>query len=165
MKVFLGLIIASISLNLLAAELTSRAYKKVTIGMSPEQALSILTEYQSGKGKYGVEDSCYYLSPKDEQAGVSIMVLNGKVARFDVWKQGDNTKTTKGIGIGSTREQVVAAYPNLTSGEHEYLGDAGENLIVTQADGYGIIFEIYQNLVTNFRLGKYPAVGFIEGCS
>ena len=164
MKLPLLILILTFTIANTAYEITSRSYNGINIGMTAEQALERLSDYVSTK-QYSDDGSCYYLSPANGQPGANIMIIDGKVGRFDVYEESQQVKTAKGIGIGSTKKSVLAVYPDLLATEHEYLGSAGEYLTINQEDGFAIIFETYKDVVTSFRMGKFPAVGYIEGCS
>lgn len=165
MKVILFILLVLTPQLYSASELTAKSYQKVKIGMTGKEAKAIMKAYESSEGHHYEDDSCYYLTPKEDQPGANIMVLDGLVARFDVYEKEQDVKTTKGIGIGSTKKDVLIAYPDLVASEHEYLGSSGEYLTIKQGEDHAIIFETYKDVVTSFRLGKFPAVGYIEGCS
>lgn len=150
---------------LLANELKHDSYSNVKVGMSADKALTLLNNYQSEKVLYDEPDSCYYLTPITNLDGAQIMILQGVVERFDIDDQFSKVKTPEGIGIDSTKQEVHNAYQEVKTSEHPYMGDAGETLEVKLSNGNGIIFETYNDKVTSFRLGRYPAVLFIEGCA
>lgn len=145
--------------------LSQDAYGEVQIGMSAEQALAKLPGYKSDKLLYDEPYLCYYLSPKNEQSGVYIMIYEHKVARFDVYDPELNVTTQEHIGIGNSKQQVLNTYPNTKVSPHPYTGPEGEYLEVPLANSNGIIFETENNKINSFRLGSYPALTFIEGCS
>ena len=100
--------------------------------------------------------------------GIGLMVVNDQVIRIDIWP-GSSVKTLSGLGIGSTVEDVKAAYDaqiDVTPHPHtkgSYLTltpeASGSNLfsLVFETDGGGT--------VTQFRTGQLPAVTWAEGCS
>lgn len=104
---------------------------------------------------------------------VYYMVEDGRIARVEVvtLDTGMPTKppirTAKNVGLGSTEAEVKAAYGAALRVEpHPYLEDAGHYLVVKSADGKtGIIFETDRKNVIEFRAGRYPQVGYIEGCA
>jgi len=152
------------SASALANTLTEYSFGKIVIGMKPEEALKILKGYSSDKLNYEESYSCYYLAPKNNSKAVYVMVESGIVSRFDVMHKELNVKTSRGIGIGSNKLSVLKAYPNTIASPHRYIGPGGEYLEVELKNGNRIIFETDKDIVTSFRLGSNPAVGYIEGC-
>jgi hypothetical protein len=144
-----------------ANTMTTSSYKNITIGMSPSKALEISKDYAADL--QGNPD-CYYLYSKTDDADANFMVFEGKVERIDIEYKSANISTVKGIGIGATKKQVLAAYSTVLVSPHPYLSSRGEYLEVKLANGNGIIFETEQDIVTSFRLGSYPAILYIEGC-
>jgi hypothetical protein len=147
-----------------ASELTANAYGSVEIGMEAEEALKHLEGYGFDKELYDEPVSCYYLTPPPEVPGVYFMINDGKVSRFDIDRNSLDVKTDRGVGVGSMKSEVLGAYPDLKTSPHPYWDPEGEYLEITLPNGYGIIFETYHDVVTSYRLGKYPALGYIEGC-
>ena len=92
------------------------------------------------------------------------MVVEEKVSRFDIDDQELKIETEAGVGIGSTKKEVLKAYPEIKVSPHPYIAPEGEYLEVKLPNGNGIIFETDHDIVTSFRLGSYPALGYIEGC-
>ncbi|MEP4892033.1 MAG: hypothetical protein ABJV04_18575 [Aliiglaciecola sp.] len=154
-----------LSQTVLANSIKDDEYAGVHLGSTGDSALGVLKNYQSGEDLYEEPESCFYLSPNANLDGPHIMVMDGVVVRFEVDEQDSKIKTEKGIGIDSTRAEVLAAYDNVKASVHPYLGEEAEYLEVKLANGYGLIFETYQDKVTSFRLGSYPAVLYIEGCA
>ncbi len=142
-----------------ASELTDNAWGPVAIGMDGSDAMTRLDGYTS----QDTDPACHYLYPT-AQSGVYIMVIDGRVVRFDIYDAEANTVTARGIGIGSSKAEVIDAYPNTTISPHHYIAPEGEYLEVKLDNGNGLIFETDHDIVTSFRLGSYPAVGYIEGC-
>lgn len=153
-------------LHLMAQVISDHGYADVEFGMSASEALAILPGYDAESyGGNDPERGCYYLSHPEDRAAPAFMVLEGIVARVDVYDEAATAVTAAGIGIGASKQDVLAAYSDVTISEHPYLGSVGEYLEVTLGGGKGLIFETYQDKVTSFRLGRYPAVSYIEGCS
>ena len=143
---------------------TDDSYSNVRIGDSPKVALQKLTGYISTIEQYDNE-LCYYLIPENDEAGALFMIANGVVARIDVYDEVPIIKTYTGLGIGSTKLDILSKYKNVEISPHPYTGPEGEYLEVKLQNGNGLIFETENDIVTSFRLGSYPAVQFIEGCS
>ncbi|GAB2690600.1 hypothetical protein [Aliiglaciecola aliphaticivorans] len=148
-----------------ANHFTLDEYAGVKLGSHGDKALELLKNYHPEKSSYDEAQSCFYLIPPADFDGAYIMVLDGTVERFEVDEQSSKITTQEGIGIGSSKADVVGAYKDVKVSVHPYLGEAGEYLEVTLDNGNGLIFETYQDKVSSFRLGRYPAVLFIEGCA
>lgn len=149
----------------MASSLTDNSYQGVYIGDPAEEALKKLESYRVYKDEFTDELGCYYLSPVDYQPGAHYMIMEGKVVRIDVDDEASQINTDKGLGIGSTKQEVLSAYKNVKISPHPYASPEGDYLEIKLDNGNGIIFETYQDVVTRFRLGSYPAVKYIEGCS
>lgn len=148
----------------LSMTLHTDAYGDVKIGMTESDALSHLEHYISTKEFYDYPEFCYYLLKEHSDRGVYIMLVDHKVARFDIADAELNIQTQKHVGIGSLKEDILTAYPNVVASPHPYLDTEGEYLEVKLENGNGIIFETKFDVVTSFRLGTYPAIELVEGC-
>jgi hypothetical protein len=109
------------------------------------------------------EHACFYVDvPK--QAGVALMILNGRVARIDV---NDNTAiiTAEGIHVGDSEKQALQAYgKRLKVTPHAYV-PGGHYLTVFSSDRkYGIRYESEDGAVARYYAGTVEAISFIEGC-
>lgn len=144
--------------------LTDSAYRGVFIGMQANKVVTLLPQYRNDKANADATAGCYYLQHNIENKGLSIMIIDEQVARFDVVRNEDNILMDSGLGIGSSKQEVLKFYPQLKVLPHEYLGDAGEYLEITLASGNGLIFETEFDVVAQYRFGKYPEVQYIEGC-
>ena len=92
------------------------------------------------------------------------MLENNKVARIEV--RNGSTATSTGARIGDTEARIKSLYPGrVTVTPHKYLPN-GHYLTVTPADGSAnrIVFETDGKVVTNYRTGEMPAVGYVERC-
>lgn len=121
---------------------------------------------------------CQYYLPENFDAekavrtgpidGIGLMVVNDQVIRIDIWP-GSPIKTLSGVGIGSTLEEVKAAYDgSLEVSEHPY-SDGRFLTLDSEASGtnlYSLVFETDKSgQVVQFRTGQVPAVTWTEGCS
>lgn len=131
------------------------ANAKAITGMSFEQRTS-------GGEEYG----CLYYEAS-RLAGLSIMVTEGTIARFEL-SSADLT-TLSGAKMGYTEGQVKDLYPGQIVEEvHEYVLN-GKYLVYEPRDaefqGYRLVFETNaEGVVTALRSGRVPEVGYIEGC-
>ncbi|MEM9164615.1 MAG: hypothetical protein AAGC54_16310 [Cyanobacteria bacterium P01_F01_bin.4] len=139
----------------------------IRVGMSIEEASQATgVDFLPMSGPQAV---CQYYEPADQAIkGLGLMVIDGKVIRFDIWP-GSPVTTLSGIGIGSTEAEIRASYPDqLEEAPHDYT--LGKYLTFTAPGDvrnlYRLVFETDQNgVVTQYRAGQFPAVTWLEGCS
>jgi hypothetical protein len=140
----------------------------LTVGMSLSQASAAagttvgLTSADFGTG-------CRYAEAAKGPTGLSFMVVGGRIVRFDVGGPPDQPPSTiatlSGIRVGSSENDVMAAYPGrIRVTGHPYL-ETGHYLIYTPANrALSLVFETDGRRVTSFRSGQAAAVSAIEGC-
>jgi hypothetical protein len=112
----------------------------------------------------GTDGSCTYARWANAPSGVAVMLENNKVARIEV--RSGSTATSTGARIGDTEARIKSLYPGrVTVSPHKYVA-TGHYLTVTPAGGTSdqIIFETDGKVVTNYRTGELPAVGYVERC-
>jgi hypothetical protein len=112
------------------------------------------------------DPSCYFVSPEGGPEGVGFMVYERRIARVDIDEGPISTRS--GARIGSTEEEIKALFPGqIEVSPHEYVEGHYLELIPRDPDEaeYRVVFETDGKVVTRYRAGKLPAVGFIEGCS
>lgn len=126
------------------------------IGMPAKQVSGLDTKLRDGE----VNDECIQISG-DNHARL-VMLQKGSVTRIDVL---DKSYTTpEGIHVGSTEAEVKAAYgKRLTITPHKYR-EGGHYLSVI-SHGAGYVFETNGKTVTRIRVGKLPALNYVEGCA
>lgn len=96
--------------------------------------------------------------------GVYALVEGGVVRRITV--AGDSkVKLVEGVGVGSTEQQVLSAFPGFRSEPHKYVG--GNAKYLTQpGDDPRLRFEIGEDgKVTDIHVGMNPQLSYVEGCS
>ncbi len=163
MRILAGILLSIIVISGVADALSQDSFAGIKIGTSAPEALEILKGYESDAAQYDSE-ACYYLVPKDNKPGAAFMIVDGVVARIDIYSIESGITTNEGIGIGSKKSEVIAKYLDVKVSPHPYIDPDGEYLEVKLKNGYGIIFETEHDVVTSFRLGSYPAIEYIEGC-
>jgi hypothetical protein len=114
------------------------------------------------------KEACYYLKPQKGLKDVGFMVIDGKVARVDVWRESKVT-TLRGAKIGDSETRIKSLYPGqIKVTPHKYV-TGGHYLTFIPKDkadkNYRLVFETDGKRVTQMRSGKLPEVEFIEGCS
>jgi hypothetical protein len=151
------------------------ANSKVTvIGIGPMKVGMTVAEASQAAGVPLVSagesptPGCEYVVPQEGPADVAFMVIDGRIARVDVWSGGRVT-TPSGLGVGSTEDEIKQLFPNQIELEpHKYID--GHYVIFVPRDradsNYRIVFETDRTgRVTRFRSGKLPEVMWVEGCA
>ncbi|MGI9647097.1 MAG: hypothetical protein ACR2OI_01115 [Acidimicrobiia bacterium] len=144
---------------------TTNGLGPVRIGMTPQEA-NIAAGY--GLAVEFINDSCYYLLAEPVLNDVGFMVSEGTIARVDIFP-GSKITTRSGARIGMTEAQIIGLFGDkIETSQHPYV-PAGKYLTfvpVDEADKNSrVIFETDENgIVTSYRSGRLPEVGWIEGC-
>jgi hypothetical protein len=137
----------------------------IRIGMNPQEA-NVAAGY--GLALEFIDDSCYYLLAEPVLDNVGFMVADGTIARVDI-STGSDITTRSGARIGMTEAQIksmfgakieTSGHPNVTGGKYLTFVPTDE-----QDKNFRVIFETDANgIVTSYRAGRLPEVGWIEGC-
>lgn len=110
---------------------------------------------------------CEYVAPEGKSENVAFMVIDGRIARIDIWENSRIT-TRSGLGIGSTEAQINTLFPGQVEvTPHEYTDGHYVAFVPKDAadNNYRIVFETdAAGRVTQFRAGKLPEVMWVEGC-
>lgn len=139
---------------------TFNNFGAVKVGMTVSQASKALGISLNESEKQG---DCYYVSPKQDFNNIGFMINNGSVARFDINER--VYATDRGAKVGDTEDEIKRLYEGMYKvSPHKYVD--GHYITVEMKGGkYAIIFETDGKTVTSFRAGRFPEVGYIEGCS
>jgi hypothetical protein len=107
--------------------------------------------------------TCRVAHPKLFPIGTTIMLVGDVVERIDVDSAG--VRTAEGAQVGDSESRVLELYRGqIVSLPHKYIKN-GHNLVVRQANITNrIVFETDGNKVLRYRVGRPPAVDFVEGC-
>jgi len=144
---------------------TTGGFGPIRIGMNPQEA-NIAAGY--GLAVEFIDDSCYYLLTEPVLDNVGFMVGNGTIARVDVLP-GSGVTTRSGAKIGMTEAQIIGLFGDkIQTRQHPYVagGKYLEFVPVDEVDkNFRVIFETdATGIVTYYRAGRLPEVGWIEGC-
>jgi hypothetical protein len=136
----------------------------IRVGMTIQQAeASARTRLLSLGGKL---DNCWYVKPQGEPRDISLMVIDGKIARVDVYGNSPIT-TVSGARIGDSEDRIKSLYA-LRITPHEYV-QGGHYLTFVPNDTserqYRMVFETDGKRVKLIRAGRLPEVEYIEGCA
>ena len=109
------------------------------------------------------QKTCFYVNLKS-RPGISLMILEGRVARVDINNQ--QTQTAEGIHNGDSEADALRAYgKRLRIAPDAYTGPEGHDLTLHSTDGrYGIRFVTDAGKVTHIYAGTAEAIEYIEGC-
>lgn len=106
---------------------------------------------------------CRMLSSPD-YPGVYALVEGGTVRRITA-HEGSQVKLIEGIGVGSTEDAVLAAFPGFQSESHKYVGGRAKYLTQPGSDPR-LRFEIGEDgRVSDIHVGENPQLSYVEGCS
>ncbi len=119
-----------------------------------------------------LDATCPIATPEGGPAGVRFMTDGDRVVRVDVTDPSPIRAQGVGgaeaaVGIGSTVDEVRAAFPGLTEEPHKYTFDTGGTyLVVTDParPGLELRFETDGTRVTTFRTGVTEFVQLVESC-
>jgi len=131
----------------------------VQVGMTIQQASQRLGRKLVPVGTSN--EGCFYVEPESGNVGITFMVENGYIVRFDV--TGNNVLSDQGVKIGDSEEKVKSAYPGRVETERHPYDEKGHYLKIKNG-GFGMIFETDGKNVTSFRAGRLNEVSYIEGC-
>jgi hypothetical protein len=107
--------------------------------------------------------ACRFAHPKSFPLGAKVMLLEDVVVRIDVDSAG--IRTAEGAQVGGPESRVLELYRGqIVSLPHKYV-QGGHNLVVREPNlANRIVFETDGGKVLRYRVGRPPAVDFIEGC-
>lgn len=110
------------------------------------------------------EEACYYTSAPGLPEGVGLMILDGRLARIDVFKPG--ILTVSGAHVGMSESALKQLYgAKIAQTPHAYTGPEGHYLTLTSSNGaFGIRFETDGKVVTGYYAGTAESIQYIEGC-
>ncbi len=121
--------------------------------------LRVTREYKRG---------CAFYGSAALPAGVSVMVVDGRVARVDVDGSAD-VPTAAGARVGSTEAEVHRLYPGRIRTEPHTYADGDAHYLVWTPEvpsdtTFGLVFETDGRAVVGYRAGLWGAAQAVEGC-
>lgn len=136
----------------------------IRVGMTIQQAeASARTRLLSQGGKL---DNCWYVKPQGGPRDISFMVIDGQIARVDIYGNSRIT-TISGARIGDSEDRIKSLYAVRIT-PHEYV-QGGHYLTFIPNDTsdrqYRLVFETDGRRVKQFRSGRLPEVEYVEGCA
>ena len=139
-----------------SAVLTKDGYGSYDIGDTLEETGLVLGTNVPEQG------NCLYATNGQDRK-VLFMLIDEKLARIDV-KEGSLSLPT-GVGLGSSGEDIKSAYAGklvITPGKYE---PTLEDYTVTFSETRGAVFQVKNDEVQSYRVGQFPQVSWVEGCS
>jgi hypothetical protein len=134
----------------------------VRVGMTVAAAERALGARLRPNDVEGGETCAYYGRRDHRDKGVADMVEDGRVSRIDISEPG--IRTARGIGVGSTLAQVRKAYRGAIASHPNTYDDEPEFEVSLPGHRFGLDFLTEHGRVTAMRGGRYPSVGYVEGC-
>ena len=137
---------------------------KARIGLSERALASVFGAPLVHTDPVAEEEGCYYTSTPTLPREAGLMIVNGRLARIDVF--GPGLKTVSGAKVGMSELALKRRYgTRLTQESHAYTGPEGHYLTLKSRDGkYGVRFETDGKVVTGYYAGAVEAIQYIEGC-
>ncbi|QDH69810.1 hypothetical protein [Marilutibacter alkalisoli] len=142
----------------------------VRIGQAFDE-LKGLGEWESHGMTEVIGEGCEYYDGGPLPASISMMVIDDKVARFDLGGTDPGQPLAQagpfGLRIGMTRAEVMGLFPSPpTSSPHAYDGDQGEYLTWRQpGTALGLRLEMSEGKVALMYWGNGEEIQLIEGCA
>ncbi|MEW5861517.1 MAG: hypothetical protein AB1861_29740 [Cyanobacteriota bacterium] len=136
----------------------------IRVGMTIQEAeASARTRLLSQGGKL---ENCWYVKPQGGPRDISFMVIDGQIARVDIYGNTPIT-TVSGARIGDSENRIKSLYAVRIT-PHEYV-QGGHYLTLVPNDTsdrqYRMVFETDGKRVKLIRAGRLPEVEYIEGCA
>ena len=113
----------------------------------------------------GEDVACHLVRLPSLPTGARLMLMNDSLARIDI-DSTSQVKTIDGAGIGDSEARVAQLYgARLVTQPHKY-EPTGHYLIVTDASDTlrRLVFETNGKTVTSYRVGRRPAIDYVEAC-
>ena len=134
----------------------------VRIGMTLAQAKAAFPlALESFSGDQ--EPSCFMVFPEGRSGDLTFMLVDGKVARVDVFMPG--IAADNGSQVGTLEEDILHAYGYRAKVFPNKYDDRKHDIVVDTRFHYQMIFETDGSKVLSYRAGVLPPVGYVEGCS
>lgn len=140
------------------------AYGNLHVGMSEQAIAQVTGEPVRHLAPELEEEKCFYGSVPGLPDGMSLMFLDGHLARIDVFDPG--TRMWSGAEVGMSESSLKRLYDaKLEQTPHAYAGPEGHYFTLLSADQtMGIRFETDGAEITGYYSGTAEAIQYIEGC-
>jgi len=138
----------------------------VRFGMTLAEAKAVFPEplESFGGDETGTESlSCFMVFPESRSKDLTFMLVDGRVARVDIFLSG--IATENGSQVGSFEADILARYGGRAKVLPNKYDDAKRDIVVSTSPNHQFIFESDGSKILNYRAGVLPPVGYVEGCS
>lgn len=156
--------------------LTAAGWGPLSVGMTLTEVTAALGPDANPEAVGGAEPGiCDQFRPERAPEGTLVMMENGRLSRISLIR-GSTIRTERGFGVGSTAEEIKAAYGGAVVAQpHKYSPAPAEDLFVwsnggstgyvQDPDARGIRYEVgAEGRVTAVHAGG-PSIQLVEGCS
>lgn len=114
------------------------------------------------------QDTCQYYRIKGNSEPISLMAVDGRILRIDVWP-GSLIETRSGIRLGSTEADIVRLYGHSQLEATANPVTLGKTIVFTPRDPgedlFRLVFETDdRGQVVQYRAGQFPSVTWSGGC-
>ena len=106
--------------------------------------------------------NCAYARIEDEQGLLLFMIVDDKIVRIDVHES--KHRLPNGLGIGSSADDIKNFYGDKTSIFPNKYDPNVKDYEVSLSKDRGLVFNVRDDKVHAYRLGKVPEVNWVEGC-
>jgi hypothetical protein len=156
-----GMATPSDTASLSAGRVTFSAVPPLRIGMSASEARRALGLPLSPAKN--APESCRYLDTKGKSHAF-VMLENDTIVRFDI--RDSSLVTAAGARVGDSEARIRSLYRGqVTEQPHKYVQGGHYLVVATPSDtALRLVFETEGARVTRFRVGRRPAVEYVEGC-
>jgi hypothetical protein len=136
---------------------------KAKFGMTLEQLNRAFGERFTTPSEEDVyTKSCFYVTP-NTLPGTRMMIEDGRLTRIDITSR--RYTTSDGLGIGADRLTMKSRYGSrLTDEPHYYEGPEGRYLTLDLNKSISVRFEIWDERVNHWYVGRKQSVQYVEGC-
>ncbi len=139
----------------------------IRIGMTIKEAAAASGLKFRRLSDSGVDRGCTYFQPTAGLAEVGFMVTHNRIARIDIYN--NRMATLSGARVGDRKEKIMALYGEKIQLTGRTISGRGEVLTFFPSDppdqNLRLVFEVFNQQVSSFRIGKLPEVEYPEGCS
>jgi hypothetical protein len=162
--VFLLICLAMVPTRVLAGDHSQReqfaSYEAVRIGMDRQTLQEVLGGRLEDDPEQEAE--CRYVF-RPGHDGVGYMLIDGKVARIDVFEP-STVEAFSGGRVGISQAAMLHRYPGIQVTTHFY-DESGVYLTLLSKDKqYGIRFEVIDGKVARYYAGRADVIEYVEGC-
>ena len=105
---------------------------------------------------------CVYARLEDEQGLLLFMIVDDKIARIDV-REGKH-QLPNGLRIGSPAGDIKDLYGDKTSIFPNKYDPNAKDYEVALSKDRGLVFDVRDDKIHAYRLGRIPEVHWVEGC-